>query len=226
MSRRDRTLIVLDTKVSKMLTTSIPQAEQRVLLQNISWQFFESLLVELGDHRSSRLAYHKGNLEIMTPLWEHENPNRTIDRLINTLTEELNLDICPGGSVTLKRSERKAGKEPDSCYYIQNEAQVRGITNLDLTQTPPPDLAVEIDITSSSLNQFNIYADLGVPEIWRYDGRSIKFYQLQNGEYVECDRSPTFPTLPPTRVDTFLAECQTLGVNLAVRQFREWVRNQ
>ena len=209
-----------------MVTTSILQAEQRVLLQNISWQFFESLLVELGDKRSSRLSYDKGNLEIMTPLWEHENPNRTIDRLINTLTEELNLDIGLGGSVTLKRPEKKAGKEPDSCYYIQNEARVRGITKLDLTQTPPPDLAVEINITSSSLNQFDIYADIGVAELWRYDGEKIKFYQLQNAEYIECDRSPTFPTLSHTKVDEFLAQCQTIGITVAVRQFREWVRDQ
>jgi len=209
-----------------METTSIRQAEQRVLLQNISWQFFESLLVELGDHRSSRLAYHKGNLEIMTPLWEHENPNRKIEAMILAFVDELNFIVEMGGSVTLKRSEKKAAKEPDSCYYIQNEARVRGITKLDLTETPPPDLAVEIDITSSSLNQFDIYADLGVLEIWRYDGRSIKFYQLQKGEYVECDRSPTFPTLPATKVDEFLAQCQTLGITVAVRQFREWVRNQ
>jgi Uma2 family endonuclease len=209
-----------------MVTTSILQAEQRVLLQNISWQFFESLLLELGDKRSSRLSYAQGNLEIMTPLWEHENPNRTIDRLINTLTEELNLDIGLGGSVTLKRPEKKSGKEPDSCYYIQNEGRVRGITKLDLTQIPPPDLAVEINITSSSLNQFDIYADIGVAELWRYDGEKIKFYQLQNAEYIECDHSPTFPTLSPTKVDEFLAQCQTIGVTAAVRQFREWVRNQ
>ncbi|OCR00859.1 hypothetical protein BCD67_24350 [Oscillatoriales cyanobacterium USR001] len=209
-----------------MVTTSIPQAEQRVLLQNISWQFFESLLVELGDNRSSRLSYHQGNLEIMTPLWEHENPNRKIEAMIIAFVDELNFNIEMGGSVTLKRSERNAAKEPDSCYYIQNEARVRGITKLDLTQTPPPDLAVEINITSSSLNQFDIYADLGVAELWRYDGEQIKFYQLQNGEYIECDRSPTFPTLSPTKVDEFLAQCQTLGVTAAVRQFREWVRNQ
>ncbi|MEG4026946.1 MULTISPECIES: Uma2 family endonuclease [unclassified Microcoleus] len=89
--------------------------------------------------------------------------------------------------MTIKKRKKAAGKEPDSCYYIQNEALVRGRTELDFAQDPPPDLALEIDITSSSLNQFDFYADLGVPEIWRYDGRSIKFYQLQNGEYAECN---------------------------------------
>lgn len=208
-----------------MVLTTIP-AEQRILLQNISWQFFESLLVELGENRSTRISYHKGKLEFMTPLWEHETPNRGIESLIVALVDELNLNIKMGGSITLKRANMRAGKEPDSCYYIQNEDLVRGKTEIDLTQDPPPDLALEIDITSSSLNQFDLYADLGVPEIWRYDGRKLQFYQLQNGEYVECDRSPTFPIIPATKVIEFLDNCKTLGITSSVRKFREWVRNQ
>lgn len=208
-----------------MINTSSP-AEQRVLLKNISWQLFESLLKEMGEQRSTRLAYHKGKLELMTPLWEHENPNRKIEAMVIALVDELNLNIEMGGSVTLKRRERAAGKEPDSCYYIQNEAQVRGKKDIDLSQDPPPDLAVEIDITSSFLNQLSIYSDLGIPEVWRYNGRTLKIYQLQNGEYVECDFSLTFPLLPATKVEEFLEQCQNLGVTAAVRQFRQWVRNQ
>lgn len=200
--------------------------EQRVLLKNISWQLFESLLLEMGEQRSTRLAYYKGNLELMTPLWEHENSNRLLERLISTLVEELNLEFNPGGSMTLKRSDMRVGKEPDSCYYIQNEARVRGKTTIDLTQDPPPDLAIEIDITSSSLNQLALYADLGVPEVWRYDGRRLKIYQLQKGEYIECAYSPTFPLLPATKVEEFLEQCQITGVTTSVRQLREWVSNQ
>lgn len=207
-----------------MVITSTP-VEQRVLLKNISWQLFESLLLEMGEQRSTRLAYYKGNLELMTPLWEHENRNRLIERLISTLVEELNLEFNPGGSVTLKRSDMSVGKEPDSCYYIQNEARVRGKTTIDLTQDPPPDLAIEIDITSSSLNQLALYADLGVPEVWRFDGRRLKIYQLQQREYTECDYSPTFPLLPATKVEEFLEQCQTTGVTASVRQLRQWVRS-
>ena len=208
-----------------MLTTLAP-AEQRVLLQNISWQLFESLLQEMGEQRSTRLAYHKGKLELMTPLWEHENRNRLIERLVIALLEELNIEYSLGGSVTLKRSEISAGKEPDSCYYIQNEARVRGKKEIDLTQDPPPDLALEIDITSSSLNQLALYASLGVPEVWRYNGQRLQIYQLQQEEYVECDRSPTFPLLAATKVEEFLEQCQNLGVTAAVRQFRKWIKNQ
>lgn len=209
-----------------MIVATSTLGEQRVVLQNISWQLFEDLLTELGEKRSTRLAYYKGNLEIMSPLWRHETPNRFIEALLLALVDELNLNIAPAGSTTLKRPDMDAGKEPDSCYYIQNEARVRGKTELNLAEDPPPDLAVEIDITSSSLNQFELYAALGVPEIWRYDGQNLKIYHWQNGEYVECDRSPTFSILPPVKVDEFLAECQTIGVTAALRQFREWVKNQ
>ena len=120
-----------------MITTSSP-AEQRVLLQNISWQLFESLLQEMGEQRSPRLAYHKGKLELMTPLWEHENPNRKIEAMVIALVDQLNLNIEMGGSVTWKRREMAAGKEPDSSYYIQNEARVRGKKEIDLTQDSRP----------------------------------------------------------------------------------------
>lgn len=208
-----------------MLTTSTPP-EQRVLLSNISWQLYESLLGEMGNQRSSKIAYHQGKLEIMVPLPEHENRNRLIDRLIVALIEELNLEYNPFGSMTIKKRKKGAGKEPDSCYYIQNEVKVRGKTELDFDRDPPPDLALEIDITSSSLNQFDLYADLGVAEIWRYDGRSINFYQLQNGEYVECKFSIAFPLLPTAKVNEFLDRCQTVGTTSAVRELRQWVKSQ
>ncbi len=208
-----------------MITTLTP-AEQRVLLQNISWQLFENLLAEMGENRSSRLAYHKGKLEIMTPLPEHEKSNRRIEAMIVALVDELNLNIEMAGSMTIKRPEMRTGKEPDSCYYIQNEARVRGKNKLDFTQDPPPDLALEIDITNSSLNQLEIYADLGVPEVWRYDGNTLRFYQLQKEKYLECNHSPTFPFLSATKVIEFLEQCQTLGVTTALRLLREWVRNR
>jgi Uma2 family endonuclease len=208
-----------------MVVTSTP-TEQRILLQNISWQLFENLSLELGEHNSHRLAYHKGNLEIMVPLPEHENSNRLIERLIVTLLEELQIEYNLFGSMTIKRPSMKAGKEPDSCYYIENEALVRGKKTLDFNEDPPPDLALEIDISRSSLNQLELYADLGIKELWIYDRRTISFYQLENGSYVECDRSPTFPILPANRVIEFLEQCQTLGVITALRQFREWLRSQ
>ncbi|NWF60317.1 MAG: Uma2 family endonuclease [Fischerella sp.] len=128
--------------------------------------------------------------------------------------------------MTIKRPDMRVGKEPGSCYYIQNEALVRGKNKLDFTQDPPPDLAIEKDITNISLNQLEIYADLGVPEVWRYDGSTLGFYQLQDQKYLECKFSPTFPFLTASKVIEFLEQCQKLGVTTGLRLLREWVRNR
>jgi Uma2 family endonuclease len=143
------------------MLTVINTGEERTLLQNISWNLYENLLVEIGDNGTVRLSYLRGDLEFMTPLPAHENYNRQIERAIVTIAEELvgeaspleNRDYNLFGSMTIKRPDLEAGKEPDSCYYFANEPAVRGKTKLDFTQDPPPDLAIEIDITSSSINQ-------------------------------------------------------------------------
>jgi Uma2 family endonuclease len=202
----------------------INTGEERTFLQGISWNLYEHLLAEIGNYGKVRLSYYRGNLEFMTPLPSHENYNRQIDRVIVVLAEELDLDYNLFGSMTIKRQDLEAGKEPDSCYYIVNELAVRGKTQLDFDRDPPPDLAVEIDITSSSLNQLTLYANLGVGEVWRYDGNALIFYQLQSGKYTIVDRSPTFPILSPDRVLEFLADCQTDGINRAVKLLRAWIQ--
>ena len=146
-------------------STSVGSTEQRTYLPNISWQLFEDLLAEIGDVGIPRLAYYQGNLELMTPLFAHENSNRLIDRVISTLAEEAELEYTPAGSMTIKRPELAVGKEPDSCYYIQNEHLVRNKIRLDFTEDPPPDLAVEVDITHTAIDQLALYATLGVPEL-------------------------------------------------------------
>jgi Uma2 family endonuclease len=202
----------------------INTGEERTFLQGISWSLYENLLAEIGDDGKARLSYFRGNLEFMSPLFEHEHGNRLIERLVSVIAETTDLDYSPCGSMTIKRPDLEAGKEPDSCYYLANEPAVRGKTKLDFTQDPPPDLAVEIDITSSSLNQLALYATLGVGEVWRYDGTELTFYQLQSAKYVVVDRSIAFPMLAPARVIEFLADCQADGVNQAVKNLRKWLQ--
>jgi Uma2 family endonuclease len=206
------------------MLTVINTGEERTLLQGISWNLYENLLTEIGDNGKARLSYYRGDLEFMTPLFAHENYNRQIERAIVVITEELDRDYALAGSMTIKRSDLEAGKEPDSCYYFANEAAVRGKAKLDFTQDPPPDLAIEIDITSSSINQLALYARLGVGEVWRYNGAELVFYQLRSGEYVSVDRSPTFKMLSPDRVLEFLTDCQTHGINRAVKILKEWIQ--
>jgi Uma2 family endonuclease len=208
-----------------MLAT-LPQAEQRTVLRNISWQTFETLLKETGEDRGSRFAYDCGTLEIMTPLIGHENPKSNLGNFVIALAEELDIEIKSAGSTTLKRKIANRGIEPDNCYYIQNELAVRGKQELDLETDPPPDLAIEIDITSSSVNKFGIYSALGIPELWRYNGRVLKFYQLAEGQYVEREFSIAFPIVSVTEMSRFIEQSKTTGEIALLKSFRAWVRDK
>jgi Uma2 family endonuclease len=205
-------------------SSTLGSTEQRTCLHHISWQLFEQLLAEIGDDRVVRLAYYQGILEFMTPLFAHEQSNRLIERVVNTLVEEKGLECTPAGSMTIKRADLLAGKEPNSCFYIQNEQLVRGKVRLDFSQDPPPDLAVEVDITHSAIDQLALYAALGVPELWLYDGQALTFYQLQDGVYAVVGWSPTFSELEPARVLEFLVDCRSIGVSGAVRSLRQWIQ--
>jgi Uma2 family endonuclease len=199
---------------------------ERVILYNINWQQFENLLQNLGESRAARIAYYDGTLEIMTPLPEHEYYKEVIGDLVKEIADELDLEYESFGSTTWRRESKLAGIEPDNCFYIQNEAFIRGRLDLDLNQDPPPDLALEIDITSKSLNCFSIYARLGVPEIWCYDSDEIKIYILQDGEYIESDSSLVFPNLPIHELPQLIEENRTKGRRSTLSAVRDWVRER
>jgi Uma2 family endonuclease len=203
-------------------------AEQRVILSNVSWQTFEQLLKELGDNRATRLAYNEGLLEIMTPLGPHENNNRFIDDLIRAIADELNLNLKKFGSLTMKREKKLKGAEPDSCYYLQNELLVRSKQEIDLDNDPPPDLVLEIDITSGSLDKKPIYAAIGVPELWRYDGNRLEVFVLEplKRNYLSVSQSPTFPWMPLDVIHRFIRQSLVDGETATLRAFRAWVREQ
>ncbi|MDJ0676822.1 MAG: Uma2 family endonuclease [Calothrix sp. MO_167.B42] len=208
-----------------MVTT--PIISQRVTLENISWHTFETILEEMGDRRATRLAYDCGMLEIMTPLMPHEYNNRLLEHLVFALVDELNFNIKSIGSTTYKRQDLVKGVEPDSAFYIQNEPLMRGKTNLDLTQDPPPDLVIEVDYSSACVDRMPIYQALGVPEVWRYAEPVMQIYQLQSGEYILCNQSQTFANLPlATNIPLFLASSLTVGEREMIRSFRTWIKNQ
>ena len=202
-------------------------AEQRTVLHNISWETFETLLKETGEDRGSRFAYDGSTLEIMTPLFEHENPKCNFHNFIIALAEELNIEIKSAGSTTIKSKIVRKGIEPDNCYYyyIQNELAVRGRETLDLTNSPAPDLAIEIDITSSSVDKFDIYSALGVSELWKYDGKDLKFYQLVEEEYLEREYSIAFPLVSVKDISRFIEQSKTMGEIALLKSFRNWVNN-
>jgi Uma2 family endonuclease len=207
-----------------MTAKTLSPPEQIVELSNISWQTYETLLAEIGD-RPIRLRYNRGNLKIMVPSPEHEIYKRVMGRFVETLAEELEVRIEPLGSTTFKRPEL-IGVEPDKCFYIQNISAVKGKKRLDMNQDPPPDLVVEIDITSRSDSTLQVYADLGVPEVWIYNGSRLKINRLEDGGYVECDRSLAFPSVAILEIVSFLEQAETMDYLELVKSFRNWVKGQ
>ena len=197
---------------------------QRVLLQNVTWQELETILEEFGEHRAARIAYDKGTLEIMAPLPEHEDDKEIIGDLVKALLEELDIEFRSLGSTTFKNQVMAQGIEPDQCFYIQNESKIRGKKRLDLTIDPPPDLALEIDITSRT--HPSIYQALEVPELWRFDKDKLQINLLQDSVYVESTESRIFPNLPLVKViPQYLEESRTVGRNAILKAFRQWVRD-
>ncbi|AUT01367.1 hypothetical protein CLI64_13695 [Nostoc sp. CENA543] len=207
-----------------MTATLLTPPNEMIHLSGISWQTYETLLTELSDRRL-RLTYNRGNLEIMSPSPEHELGKEVLGRFVETLAEELAVNIYPLGSTTLKRPEI-SGAEPDKCFYIRNIAVVRGKKRLDLVQDPAPDLVVEIDVTSGSQNRLQVYADLGIAEVWIYNGESLVIKQLQNNAYITCKNSQFFVNLPIPEIANFLQKAETMDYLELVKLFREWVRNQ
>jgi Uma2 family endonuclease len=194
-------------------------------LSGISWQTYESLLQELGDRRL-RLTYYRGDLEIMSPSPEHELSKEVLGRFVETLAEETDLQIYPLGSTTLKRAEGASGAEPDKCFYVKGIAAVRGKKRLDLTTDPAPDFVIEIDVTSSSQTRLQVYADLGVAEVWVYAETALTVYQLSGDRYQKTTESQFFPNIPIAEIANFLQQSATTDYLDLVKQFRGWVRSQ
>lgn len=201
--------------------------EQHFLLHNVSWQTYTRLLHAFADRPGIRLTYDRESLELMTLTHEHESYSEILSRLVYTLTEELNLPVKGGGSTTFRRRRRKRGLEPDSCWWIASEPRVRGKTVINLAKDPPPDLALEIDITHSSLDRLSIYAALGVPEVWRLENKTLVCHLLgSDGHYTTSPTGRAFPHLVVADISGFLALLGQVDENAVVRQFRAWVRQQ
>jgi Uma2 family endonuclease len=196
---------------------------QQLLLTDVSWQMYEQLLEEFGEKRGERINYSEGILEIMVPLPEHEADKVIIGDLIKILLEELDLEFWSLGATTFKSETMQQGLEADDCFYIENEATVRGKTRIDLNVDPPPDLALEIDITART--QLNNYQALGVPELWRFNGTSLEINVLQGGEYIPVNESPNFSGFPLLEaIPQYLERSKTEGRNQAMKAFRNWVK--
>src|SRR5215210_7276641 len=200
-------------------------AEQRVLLRNISWETYERLLADNENNSAPRFTYDQRELEIMSPSPEHEKFNRRIAQLVLVVAEEMEVEAEDLGSTTFRRRDLERGFEPDSCFYIQNEEQVRGKNRIDLTVDPPPDLVIEIDITSPSFSKLPIYAQMGVPEVWRYDGDRMVVLVLEGSDYVAANESLVLPPVTSNALTDLVEKSKTTRRTIWMERARRWVRN-
>ncbi len=210
-------------------TRAIPAlepSESRLTLRDVQWDDYEGMLRIVGE-RHIRVTYDRGTMEVSMPSQRHEQAAQLLGLFVARLAEELEVPYEPLGMTTWKKPGVERGLEPDQCYYIQNQAIVRAKETLDLDVDPPPDLAIEVDITSSVLNRLGIYAALGVPEVWRYDGERLTIYQLEPGHgYRSCDVSLSFPTLRAVDVERFLDLGRMMDKLSWTRELRNWVRTE
>ncbi|MEH2221551.1 Uma2 family endonuclease [Nostoc sp.] len=189
-----------------------------VSIQDISWEEFESILQELGEKRSLRVAYSKSTLEIMVPLPEHEKSKDLISDIVKILLKIAGKSYEPFGSTTFKR-ENIAGIEPDACFYIQNYQRMIGRRKLEPNDLPP-DLAIETDVTSKTT--LDAYVAIAVPELWIYDSKKLRIYLLRDGHYIESDNSPNFPNIPLTQIIPATVErAWQVGTVQALKEFEE-----
>ncbi|HEX4950317.1 MAG TPA: Uma2 family endonuclease [Blastocatellia bacterium] len=190
---------------------------------NVAWEDYEQLTYDLRESSAVRVFYDQGKMEIMSPLPAHEKPVKVLHRLVTALSDELNIDIESLGSSTLKKELKDKGAEPDDCFYVQNAALVIGKEDLDLQHNPPPDIVIESDLTSSSLDRFAIYAGLGVPEIWRVFNRHVDIWLLAEADYEESSHSAAFPFLTVAALNEFLLLGLTEGERKAAQALRDWI---
>jgi Uma2 family endonuclease len=210
--------------MATVTTVRVPD-EQRFRISGVSWPTYLLYSDGLGP-RHVRVTYDQGEMELMTVSPRHERGKTLLARLIGALTEELAIDIIGCGSMTCRQEDFERGFEPDDCYWIAHVESVRGHDDIDFAHDPPPDLAIEVEISRSTMNRLRLYASLGVPELWRWDGEQLRVNLLgEDGEYRESDRSQAFPFLPVAELVRFLTmrDVSDTGV---VRAFRKWVRER
>ena len=200
--------------------------EARLVFADVRWKDYEAMLQIVGE-RHTRVTYDAGTMEIWRPSQRHEQAAQWLGLFVTRLAEELEIPYEPLGMTTWKIPGAAKGLEVDQSYYIQHHAVAREKEVLDLEIDPPPDLAIEVDITTSSLDRMEIYSELRVPEVWRYDGRALGMYRLQaNGEYQHGESSHCFSAVRPADVERFVELGRTTDKIRWARELRDWVRSE
>ncbi len=200
-------------------------AASTLTLRNVSWEEYEALLESLVDASGFRVSYADGTLQIVTLSTEHESYCRLIEKLVDRLSARLRIRVLSFGSSTMKKKERSKGAEPDACFYVQSAPAIGNRIHIDFASDPPPDVVVEIDVAHDSVAKFRSYADLGVPELWRYDGEAFFIYRLDRDKYLAVESSLALPQLTASVLTRFLNLSRERDQYDVLLAFEEWLES-
>ena len=201
-------------------------AGAKLELPDIGWDEYEQLLSQMEHSPGHRLSYVRGRLIIVSPSTEHEDYKEFIYSLARVISLETGVKLETRGAATFKSNKLAKGAEPDTCFYVQNAARVVGKRRINLDIDPPPDVVVEIDMSRESLYKLQIYATLGVPEIWRYDGKAAHFYTLVGENYEVTQHSLAFPTLSAHDLTRYVEQSKTEGQSVVLAAFLQGLRSR
>ena len=204
------------------------QGGQAIVLTGVSWDVYQILLKTLfEEHLHARTTYDRGRFEVMPTSRLHEIIKSLLARMLEAWADALNIPYNFGGEMSCEREDLQCGLQPDECYWIRNAARVSGKTELDFTVDPPPDLVLEVEISHSVLSRFPILAQLGVPEVWRCNGKTLQIGLLQaEGDYLWGETSVNLPGLPIAELNRYLQQIGTLDHAIIIRNFRAWLQNR
>ena len=198
--------------------------EEHVILRGVSWKTYEQLMKEHKDQSAPRFIYNNGNLEIYVPSQKHEKKAEFLADIVKSIAEEREIEILSLRSTTFKKDSTQKGVEPDGSFYLQSYDKVFGMEKIDLEQFPP-DLVIEIDIFSPSINRFPIYAEFKVPEIWRYADDEVKVHLFDGKDYIESNESRALPKITGELLTRWLAESETTKRSAWLKNLRDWERS-
>ncbi len=204
-------------------STDVTDGCIRIRLHDVAWDTYVALR-DQPSNNGVRMTYDNGELLLMSPGFRHGRRWNVLCRLVGEWTLERGLPLMSGGDLTMRIKEKKLGLEPDNCFWSPNESKLRGIDEWERRRDPPPDLVIEVDVTSDSLTKLHVYAQLAVPEVWHDDGHSLRFLRLAGDEYEESTHSVTFPDLASADLATFFDRTFEDEENAIVRDFRSWIR--
>jgi len=207
------------------ITSQMPP-DSFLIRENVSWEEYEDVLEQVGEATWLRIAYDDGTLEIMTVGPKHEKYATFIEGLVGVIRLRLRMNIVFFGSSTMRKEKKRKGIEPDACFYVQTAEALGNRMDLDFEKDPPPDVAVEVDVTRHSISKFGIYAGLGVPEVWIYDGKELKIHLLEQDEYLPAIESQALPILSGPILSKFLSQLRKEGELQAILAFDDWLQSQ